>query len=233
VPRIYDRVEPEVLARFDAAAKRNGGDLLLGVPYREAQDRYYNSVVTLGTAPRQIYHKVHLVAFGRVRAARLRPGCCRCCKSRCRISPAAAPSKLSSRSPASASRSTSATRTPSATKSRAGCPEATLLVNVSNVAWFGDSLAPSQHLQIARLRAIETGRMHLNRHQYRHHRRDRPRRTRARAAAAVCRRPARDRRPGLRRSDALCASSATGRRLVGALLALAIASLIAVAKRSR
>jgi apolipoprotein N-acyltransferase len=34
-------------------------------------------------------------------------------------------------------------------------------VNVSNVAWFGDSLAPAQHLQIARLRAIETGRMHL------------------------------------------------------------------------
>src|SRR5262249_53902599 len=33
--------------------------------------------------------------------------------------------------------------------------------NVSNVAWFGDSLAPSQHLQIARARAIETGRAHL------------------------------------------------------------------------
>jgi apolipoprotein N-acyltransferase len=33
-----------------------------------------------------------------------------------------------------------------------------LLVNVSNVAWFGDSLAPSQHLQISRMRAIETGR---------------------------------------------------------------------------
>ena len=32
---------------------------------------------------------------------------------------------------------------------------------MSNVAWFGDSLAPAQHLQIARLRAIETGRMHL------------------------------------------------------------------------
>jgi apolipoprotein N-acyltransferase len=40
-------------------------------------------------------------------------------------------------------------------------PEATLLVNVSNVAWFGDSLAPAQHLQIARARALETGRMHL------------------------------------------------------------------------
>src|SRR6266481_7662254 len=46
-----------------------------------------------------------------------------------------------------------------------------------------------------------------DRHQYRRHGRDRPRRARARAAAAVRRRPARDQRPGLRRSDALCASS--------------------------
>ncbi len=37
-------------------------------------------------------------------------------------------------------------------------PRATLLVNLSNTAWFGDSLAQPQHLQIARLRALETGR---------------------------------------------------------------------------
>ena len=37
-------------------------------------------------------------------------------------------------------------------------PEATLLVNVSNDAWFGGSIAPPQHLQIARMRALETGR---------------------------------------------------------------------------
>lgn len=37
-------------------------------------------------------------------------------------------------------------------------PEATLLINLSNTAWFGDSLAQPQHLQIARMRAIETGR---------------------------------------------------------------------------
>jgi apolipoprotein N-acyltransferase len=36
--------------------------------------------------------------------------------------------------------------------------EATLLVNVSNDAWFGDSSAPHQHLQIARMRALEAGR---------------------------------------------------------------------------
>jgi apolipoprotein N-acyltransferase len=36
--------------------------------------------------------------------------------------------------------------------------EATLLINVTNNAWFGDSMAPHQHLQIARMRALETER---------------------------------------------------------------------------
>jgi apolipoprotein N-acyltransferase len=31
-------------------------------------------------------------------------------------------------------------------------------VNVSEDAWFGDSLAPHQRLQMARMRALETGR---------------------------------------------------------------------------
>lgn len=38
---------------------------------------------------------------------------------------------------------------------------ATLLINLSNTAWFGDSLAQPQHLQIAQMRALETGRMML------------------------------------------------------------------------
>jgi apolipoprotein N-acyltransferase len=33
-----------------------------------------------------------------------------------------------------------------------------LLINGSNNAWYGNSLAPHQHLQIARMRALETGR---------------------------------------------------------------------------
>ncbi|MEJ2577302.1 MAG: apolipoprotein N-acyltransferase, partial [Gammaproteobacteria bacterium] len=40
-------------------------------------------------------------------------------------------------------------------------PEAAFLINVSNDAWFGDSLAPHQHLQIARMRAAETERFLL------------------------------------------------------------------------
>jgi len=37
-------------------------------------------------------------------------------------------------------------------------PEAELLVNVSNDTWFGDSIAPHQHLQMAQMRSIETAR---------------------------------------------------------------------------
>jgi apolipoprotein N-acyltransferase len=36
--------------------------------------------------------------------------------------------------------------------------ESTLLVNVTNDAWFGDSTAPHQHLDISRMRALESGR---------------------------------------------------------------------------
>jgi apolipoprotein N-acyltransferase len=35
---------------------------------------------------------------------------------------------------------------------------ATLLINVTNNAWYGNSTAPHQHLQIARMRALEAGR---------------------------------------------------------------------------
>ena len=33
-----------------------------------------------------------------------------------------------------------------------------MMVNISNTAWFGDSLAQPQHLQIAQIRALENGR---------------------------------------------------------------------------
>lgn len=47
------------------------------------------------------------------------------------------------------------------TEVRQSLPDANILINVSNDAWFGDSMAPHQHLQIARMRAIENGRYML------------------------------------------------------------------------
>ena len=40
-------------------------------------------------------------------------------------------------------------------------PAAQLMVNISNDAWFGDTIAPHQHLQINRFRSLETGRYML------------------------------------------------------------------------
>ena len=42
-----------------------------------------------------------------------------------------------------------------------GLPDAAYLVNVTNDGWFGDSIEPHQHLQMARTRAMETGRFLL------------------------------------------------------------------------
>lgn len=39
-----------------------------------------------------------------------------------------------------------------------GAPQASILLNMSNIAWFGDSLALPQHLQISQMRTLETRR---------------------------------------------------------------------------
>lgn len=160
LPRLLDQVEPAYLARLEQAARRNGGDILVGVPYREAPGTYYNSVVSLGVSPRQVYHKTHLVPFGE-------------------FVPTAFGWVMRWLSiPMSDFSRGAATQAPLAVAGERVAvnvcyedafgdeisrrlPQATLLVNMSNVAWFGDSLAPAQHLQIARMRSIETGRMHL------------------------------------------------------------------------
>jgi apolipoprotein N-acyltransferase len=160
LPLFLDRVDPAYLARLDAVGKRNEGDLLVGVPYRRARNAYYNSAFTLGASPRQIYHKVHLVPFGEF----VPPG------FRWTLDVLSIPlSDFSRGAPDQPPLAVAGQRVAVnvcyedvfGAEIARSLPEATLLVNMSNVAWFGDSLAPAQHLQIARLRAVETGRMHL------------------------------------------------------------------------
>ena len=160
VPRFLDLVAPPFLERLKAAAVRNGGDLLLGVPVRNAAGGYLNSAISLGVSPRASYDKVHLVPFGEF----VPPGFGWIVR-------------VLSIPLADFSRGSTGQRPMAVAGQRVAVnvcyedaygaeiirqlPEATLLVNVSNVAWFGDSLAPAQHLQIARMRALETGRIYL------------------------------------------------------------------------
>jgi len=160
IPRFLDRIEPEFLEQLAGVARRNGGDLLLGVPYRSRSGEYFNSVISLGSSPPQAYHKSHLVPFGEF----IPPG------FGWVLGVLQVPLSDFSRgghdqAPIAAAGQRVAVNVcyedAFGNQIARRVREATILVNVSNVAWFGDSLAPAQHLQIARLRAVETGRMHL------------------------------------------------------------------------
>jgi apolipoprotein N-acyltransferase len=166
VPRFLDAVSPAYLARLKAVADKNKGDLLMGVPARDAAGRYYNAVIALGgstvaaSGQAQSYAKSHLVPFGEF----IPPG------FGWIINVLKIP--LSDFSPGGADQKP--LRVAGQRVAVNICyedafgeeiirqlPEATLLANVSNVAWFGDSLAPEQHLDMSRMRAIETGRVML------------------------------------------------------------------------
>jgi apolipoprotein N-acyltransferase len=159
-PRFLDQVEPEFLQRLEAIARRNNGDLLLGVPLRTGPAAYFNSVISLGVSPPQRYDKTHLVPFGEfipwgfrwVNSILAFP-----LADFSRGDPHPAPLRVAGEQVAVNVCYEDAFGEQIARP----LPAATLLVNVSNVAWFGDSLAPRQHLQIARMRTLETGRMLL------------------------------------------------------------------------
>ena len=57
-------VPAEYLEMLAEQGRRNGGDVLVGVPELDASGHYYNSVMSFGSAATQTYRKHHLVPFG-------------------------------------------------------------------------------------------------------------------------------------------------------------------------
>ena len=159
LPLFWQEVPVEFLDRISEHARANGADVLIGVPERAGAQGYFNSVISVGASPIQAYRKSHLVPFGEFIPLR----------------PLLAPVVNALAIPLTDfSRGDIAQRPLAIAGQKVAVnicyedafgeeiirqlPEATVLVNVSNVAWFGDSLAPMQHLQIAQMRSIETGR---------------------------------------------------------------------------
>jgi apolipoprotein N-acyltransferase len=168
IPLLSSQLPPDYLARLTNFSRESNSHLVLGIPFNDGPSQYANSV--LGFAPAQAaqpyrYDKHHLVPFGEfiplgarwfVRMMNIPLG-------------DFTPGKL--------------LQAPFAVKDQwvlpnicyedlfgeeiaaqlaasyfSGTPQATLLLNVSNIAWFGDSIALPQHLQVSQMRALETGR---------------------------------------------------------------------------
>ena len=149
-------------AGLTALGRQNGGDVLTGLPTGALDGAYYNSVVSFGSAPGQRYSKVHLVPFGEYIPLKAVWGWV--------IEVLHIPLSDFARG--------AVDQRPLAIGGQRAAadicyedafgeeiirqlPKASVLVNVSNLAWFGDSLAPWQHAQMSQMRALETGRMML------------------------------------------------------------------------
>jgi apolipoprotein N-acyltransferase len=156
IPAFFDQLPPAYIEALKSAAQRHGGDIIFGTLSGEG-DRYWNSAISLGSSPLQIYSKTHLVPFGETIPAGFSWF----------MDIASIPMSSFSRGPE--------IQAPLAVAGQQvavnicyedvfgeeiirSLPQAGILANLSNTAWFGRSLAQPQHLQIAQMRAIETGR---------------------------------------------------------------------------
>jgi len=159
LPALADEIEDTLLAPLQSWAREKDATVLLGILFREQPgERYFTSLLSLNGG-RDRYDKRHLVPFGE-------------------YFPFGFLWKDALRGLATLSEDF----TPGSAEKpllhagkwilggsicyeilfgeevRQALPEAHLLVNVSNDGWFGDSLGPHQHLEIARMRALENGR---------------------------------------------------------------------------
>jgi apolipoprotein N-acyltransferase len=157
LPRMLHAVPRDWLDALAAHARAAGSDIVVGVPLAESRERYFNSAISLGTSATGRYDKVHLVPFGEfipfgfrwfVEAMNMPLG------DFTRGTDAPRPLALGTQQVAV----NICYEDLFGEEIIRQLPTATLLVNISNIAWFGDSLAPHQHLEISRMRALETGR---------------------------------------------------------------------------
>ena len=166
LPMFADEVPAEYVARLRAEAQRRGGDLLVGLFLSEPgepgddQDRYFNSVVSVGEGTAQVYRKRHLVPFGET--IPLKPVTGWFIHRVLHIPIADQTPGPADQAPFAVAGERLAVNIcyedafGSELAREAG--EATLLVNVTNDAWYGRSLAAEQHEQIAEMRAVELAR---------------------------------------------------------------------------
>ena len=161
----YHQIKESLLKPLAKEAKKNNTDIILGLPVLDQKKKeYFSSLMAINNSEKsssqiQFYHKSHLVPFGEyVPLESLFRGLITFFDlPMSGFTPGQYDQKLL----------TAAGQKIAPTICYEDAfgedlirflPEATLLLNASNNAWYGDSFAPHQHLQISQMRALETGR---------------------------------------------------------------------------
>ena len=158
VPNYYQRAQ-DFLQPISERAATSNTTLITGIPYRQSSESvYHNSITALGHG-QGMYFKQRLVPFGEyvplenwlrgliaffdLPMSAFSPGPADQPPLRAgayRVAPFVCYEIVYADLVASSAR------------------DADLLVTISNDSWFGDSIGPLQHLQIAQMRALENGR---------------------------------------------------------------------------
>lgn len=177
IPLLQDRISPDLWKQWLSVARQSQATLILGVPLHDqtdGRDRYTNSAIAL-TADTPIdalmsaqvadrYDKHHLVPFGEfiptgfhwfVKAMHIPLGDF----DRGQVRQALFTIDDQTIAPDICYEDVFGEEIIESVKPSADHgPGATILLNISNLGWFGDSWALRQHLQISRMRALETAR---------------------------------------------------------------------------
>jgi apolipoprotein N-acyltransferase len=148
------------LARMWEDAQRHGSDLMLGLLRYDADGkRYYNGLLALSGDEAGWYYKRRLVPFGEFFPV---PAFVRSWMRLMSLTYVDMTPGDDDQPPVDAAGQkvgvTICYEDAYGAEQLAVLEQATLLVNVTNNAWFGDSTAPHQQLQMARFRALEAGR---------------------------------------------------------------------------
>jgi apolipoprotein N-acyltransferase len=165
-PMFSDEIPDAVLLSLIRMASARNGDVLLGLFTAEPPEpggdepRYYNTVIALGDSDLQFYRKNHLVPFGET--IPLKPLIGWFVRSVLQIPLADQARGGATQTPLNVAGQRVAVNICYEDAFGAelihGARDAHILVNVTNDAWYGRSIAAEQHNQIAAMRALELGR---------------------------------------------------------------------------
>ena len=161
IPVLHHQAKEFIQQLADEARSQNH-DYLIGIPFKDLDsNRFYNGITVIGSN-NDTYYKQHLVPFGEYLPFDkwLRPilDLMKIPMSDFSAGPNRKPVVRAANEIIGVS---ICYEDVFGEEIISALPDATLLVNISNDAWFGDSIAPHQHLQMARMRALETGRYML------------------------------------------------------------------------